>query len=133
MPETENSRKSGPRTVDLTAMTGTLETSGTGGGVNESLKGVTNAVVELHGLPYRQGSVVRDDDNTGIPGDHGGKDARVASTGEEDSPEEFSSSTGREVLSMGQGPETPRTSKSPVKRAPARKTLSPRSSSTKKS
>lgn len=70
---------------DPTAMSGTLETSGTGGGIHESLKGTTGAftdlpnTVEVHGLPLHRNEVVSGD-GTGQPEPHRGADANVATT-----------------------------------------------------
>lgn len=51
---------------DPTAMSGTLETSGTGGGANETLRGTTG-VFEEAGLPSYRSTDVVDGDNTGQP------------------------------------------------------------------
>jgi hypothetical protein len=58
---------------DPTAVTGTLETSGTGGGRHARLEGVaaifegvTQQTVELDGLAVHQGAVVQND-TTGVP------------------------------------------------------------------
>lgn len=51
---------------DPTAMSGTLETSGTGGGANESLRG-TVGVFEEAGLPSYRSEHIVSGDNTGQP------------------------------------------------------------------
>lgn len=64
---------------DPTAMSGTLETSGTGGGTNETLRGTTG-VFEHAGLAsYRSDDVVTGD-ATGQPSPHDGSDAHLASS-----------------------------------------------------
>lgn len=62
---------------DPTAMSGTLETSGTGGGANETTRGVTG-VFEEAGLPSYRATDVVDGDATGQPAPHAGADAQVA-------------------------------------------------------
>lgn len=62
---------------DPTAMTGTLETSGTGGGANETTRGVTG-VFEEAGLPSYRSTDVVDGDATGQPAPHAGADAQVS-------------------------------------------------------
>ncbi len=78
---------------DPTAMTGTVETTGTGGGAHETLRGNTSIfdhvrapVVELYGLPQYPEDVVQavEGDNTGQPAPHGGEDAQTASEDPED-------------------------------------------------
>lgn len=72
--------ESGDHVPDPTAMSGTLETSGTGGGVHESTRGVSGAfeprVIEHMGLPLYQGDNVGAGD--GYPAPHDGSDAQVA-------------------------------------------------------
>jgi hypothetical protein len=62
---------------DPTAMTGTLETSGTGGGANETIRGTTG-VFEEAGLPSYRSTDVVDGDATGQPAPHAGADAQMA-------------------------------------------------------
>lgn len=62
---------------DPTAMSGTLETSGTGGGANESLRGTTG-VFEEAGLPSYRSTDVVSGDATGQPEPHAGADAQTA-------------------------------------------------------
>ncbi len=70
---------------DPTAMSGTLETSGTGGGVHDTIRGTSDVftdlppVIESHGLPLYRSDVVSGD-GTGQPEPHGGADANVATT-----------------------------------------------------
>jgi len=71
--------------ADPTAMTGTLETSGTGGGVHESVKGTTEVfsglptTLEVHGLALHRNEIISGD-ATGQPEPHRGADANVATT-----------------------------------------------------
>jgi hypothetical protein len=62
---------------DPTAMTGTLETSGTGGGANETVRGTTGVFEEAGLASYRSTDVVSGD-ATGQPEPHAGADAAVA-------------------------------------------------------
>lgn len=85
-PEPKGYYESLDHVPDPTAMTGTLETSGTGGGAHETLRGTTGVfddlspVVERNGLPLYGADAVQalSGDATGQPAPHGGADAQVA-------------------------------------------------------
>jgi hypothetical protein len=85
-PEPKGYYESLDHVPDPTAMTGTLETSGTGGGAHETLRGTTGVfddlspVVEQNGLPLYGADAVQalSGDSTGQPSPHGGADAQVS-------------------------------------------------------
>lgn len=128
-PQATGYRESADHVPDPTAMTGTLETSGTGGGVNERISGMTRIFGDVERAVARVETVVQehlgeivDEVRTVLHHEEAAASAAPVVTEADDSGAAKDAEPSADVATEGAADDSGQADKAPAKKAAAKKT-----------